>query len=314
MRYDRWHRAYRLVTVTGTDTDGVPDPYTLDNTAQAITTVRAPVLTVGVTATASVNAGEAITYTVAYANTGGGGASDVTVTNTLPAGVYYSLALDLGSGPKPDSVTLNSDGSRTLTWNVGSLAAQSGNKTIVFTARPTLLGLAGTTYTSSVSVSYKNSSGACTFTPVTNSAVTTITIVPPSRVPLSQGFWKNHPELWSAELLARIQATDQRYDSDNDGALSVAEATAAFKGSNEPKSVLSEQLMATYLNIASRRINAGTIISSRETTSLGLKNVRDAAIYAQKTLALPVNPTNAPRYSSIIRVLDDINRNKIEVY
>lgn len=30
------------VTVTGTDTEGVPDPYTDDNTARATTTVRAP--------------------------------------------------------------------------------------------------------------------------------------------------------------------------------------------------------------------------------------------------------------------------------
>jgi uncharacterized repeat protein (TIGR01451 family) len=302
------------VTVAGTDTDGVPDPYTDDNTATATTTVRAPVLTVGKTATATVNAGEAITYTLTYANTGSGGASNVTVTDTLAAGVYYSLALDLGAGPRPTSVTLNGDGTRTLVWNIGSVSAQSGNRTIVFTARPTLLALAGTTYANNVSVSYKNGSGACTFAPVTASSTTTITVVPPTRDPMSQGFWKNHPELWTPEFLARIQATDQRYDSSQDGALSVAEAKAAFKDSNEPKTVLREQLLGTYLNMATRRINAGTAISSKTSKILGLNTVRDAVIYAQGTLALPVNPSTSLRYSNIIGVLSDINANKIEVY
>jgi len=211
-------------------------------------------------------------------------------------------------------VTLNGNGTRTLVWNVGNVSAQSGNQTIVFTARPTLLALGGTTYTNNVSVSYKNASGACTFAPVTASASTTITVVPPTRNPLSQGFWKTHPELWTAEFLARIQATDQRYDTNQNGALSVAEATAAFTTSTAPKTVLSVQLLGTYFNLASRRINAGTAISSKTTKSLGLSNVRDAVLYAQATLALPVNSTTSSRYSSIIGVLSDINANKIEVY
>lgn len=302
------------VTVTGNDTHGVPDPYTSDNTAQAITTVHAPRLTVDKSATAAVNAGEAITYTITYANTGSGGASGVTVTDTLPAGVYYSQALDLGTGPRPGSVTLNGDGTRTLVWNVGDLPAGSGDRRIVFTARPTLLALAGTTYTDTVSVSYKNAGGACTFAPVTDSAGTAITVLPPTRNPLSQGFWRNHRELWTAEFLARIQATDQRYDTDRNGALSVSEAAAGFNDSNAPKSVLSKQLLAAYFNLASRRINAATAIMSRTTQSLGLSNVREAVIYAQDTLLLPVNPGTSPRYSSIIGVLTDINANRIEVY
>ncbi|MGG8405171.1 DUF11 domain-containing protein [Streptomyces sp. 12297] len=301
------------VTVTGTDTDGVPDPYTDDNTARATTTVHAPVLTVDKTATGTVNAGQAITYTLTYANTGSGGASGVTLTDTLPAGVYYSPALDLGSGPKPSSVTLNNDGTRTLVWNAGSLPASSGGQ-IVFTARPTLLALAGTTYTDTVSVSYRNAAGACTFAPVTDSATTTITVVPPTRDPLSQGFWRTHEALWTAEFLARIQATDQRYDTDGNGALSPAEVAGAFTDSNAPKSILGKQLIGVYFNLAGRRINAGTAISSRTTQLLGLHTVRDAVIYAQDTLLLPSNPANAQRYSRIIGVLDDINNNRIERY
>jgi uncharacterized repeat protein (TIGR01451 family) len=302
------------VAVTGTDTDGVPDPYVSDNSAKATTLVRAPELTVGSSATGTVNAGEAITYSVTYANTGTGGASGVTITQTLAAGVYYSAALDLGAGPKPTSVTLNGDGTRTLVWDVGAVPAESGDRTIAFTARPGLLVLGDTTYGSNVSVAYKNASGACTFAPVTASASTTVTVVAPSRDPLSQGFWKNHRALWTAEFEARIQATDQRYDTDGDGALSVAETAAGFTPGGSPKIILDVQLLGTYSNLASRRINAGTAIASRDSTSLGLGNVRDAALYAQATLALPVTSTTSPRYSTIIGVLDDINQNKIEVY
>ncbi|WP_078627054.1 DUF7507 domain-containing protein [Streptomyces exfoliatus] len=301
-------------TVTGTDTEGVPDPYTDDNTARATTTVHAPVLTVDKAATATVDAGQAITYTLTYANTGSGAASGVTLTDTLPAGVYYSQALDLGTGPRPSSVTLNDDGTRTLVWNVGSLPAHSGDRQIVFTARPTLLALAGTTYTDTVSVGYKNAGGACTFAPVTDSATTTVTVTPPSRDPLSQGYWRNHPGQWTAEFLARVQATDQRYDTDRSGALSAAEVTAAFRDDNAPKSILGKQLLAVYFNLATRRINAGTAILSRTTQSLGVHNVREAVIYAQDTLLLPVNSGTAQRYSRIIGVLDDINANRIEQY
>ncbi|MEU4723413.1 DUF11 domain-containing protein [Nonomuraea dietziae] len=297
------------VTVTGTDTDGVPDPTLSDNTAQAKTTVRAPVLTVSQKATATVNAGEAITYTITYANTGAGAASKVAVTATLPAGVYYSAALDLGAGPKPSSVTLNADGTRTLVWNQAALPARSGEKNISFTARPTLLALAGTSYTGQVSVSYRNSTGACAFEPVTSSATTTVTVVPPTRDPKSKGFWKNHEDLWTSEFLARIQATDQRYDTDENGAISASEVTTAFRGDNAPKSVLREHLLGTYFNLGTRRINAGTGITS----PVG-GTVRDAVLYAHGTLMLPVDSDTAARYSQTIGVLDDINVNKIEVY
>jgi uncharacterized repeat protein (TIGR01451 family) len=152
------------VTVTGTDTDGIADPYVSDNTAKATTTIQAPKLTVALTASATVNAGEVITYTIVYGNTGTGGASKVTATVTLSAGVYYSQALDLGTGPRPDTVTLDSNGTRTLVWNIGTLGA-GGTGTITFTTRPTLLALAGTVYTNNVSLGFSNASGACTFDP-----------------------------------------------------------------------------------------------------------------------------------------------------
>ena len=84
-------------------------------------------------------------------------------------------------------------------------------------------------------------------------------------------------------------------------------------GGNQPK-VLQMQLLATYFDLATRRINAGTTISSMTAASLGLTNVRDAALFAMDTLLLPVGPTNAAQYDAATRVLDEINNNKSEVY
>jgi uncharacterized repeat protein (TIGR01451 family) len=299
-------------SVAGTDQSGIPDPDLSDNTAQASTTVHAPKLTLSQSATASVNAGEAIVYTITYENTGGA-AANVVITEVLPAGIYYSKALDLGAGPKPGSVTLNADGTQTLVWNIAAVPAGSGPQTIVFTARPTLLALGGASYGSTVSLSFQNSNG-CGYDALSASASTNITVLPPTRDPLTLGFWRTHPEVWTAEMLARIQATDQRYDADGDGMLSPAEATAILApGGNQPR-ILQMQLLASYFNLATRRINAGTTISSKTADSRGLASVRDAALFARGTLLLPVNSTNAAQYDDATRVLDEINNNRSEVY
>jgi uncharacterized repeat protein (TIGR01451 family) len=303
--------------VTTKDAFGGAEDNTANNTATASTTVHAPVLTVNKTASSAVNAGEAITYTISYANTGSGGATNVTITDTLPAGVYYSKALDLGTGPQPNSVTLNADGTRTLSWSVGALAGNSGAKTIQYTARPSLLFLGGESLTNSVRLTFTNANG-CTFAPVTASASTTITVVPPSRNPEGLGFWRSYPQLETAEILARVQATDTRFDGADgttpNGALSLAEAQAVLVPGGNMDKVLEEELLATYFNLATRRINAATRIDSRTANRLALRTVRDAALYAIGTLPLPVNSANRTRYSNATLVLDEINLNKSEVY
>jgi uncharacterized repeat protein (TIGR01451 family) len=305
-------------TTSAKNLQGQPEIDTSNNSASATATVRAPILTLNKTATASVNAGEAITYRLTYGNVGGGAAASVTITDTLPAGVYYSVALDSGAGPRPSTVVVNADGSRTLTWNVGALAGGSGVQTIEFTARPTLLALGGTAFVNRARLTYTDANN-CTYPPVdAENTTTTITVVAPSRDPRTLGFWRNHPELWTAEIRARIQATDQRYDgrdgSAPDGGLSATEVTAMYApGGNQPK-VLEMQLLSVYFNLATRRINAGTAISSRVAGRLGLLTVRDAALYAIDTLALPVNAATRDRYSDATTVLDEINNNRSEVY
>ncbi len=276
-------------------------------------TVHTPNLTLSKIATASVNAGEAITSTITYENSGSGAAANVVITDILPAGVYYSKALDLGAGPKPETVTLNADGTRTLLWNIGAVPANSGPQTIVYTGRSTLLALGGTSYSNSASLSFQNNNG-CVYDTLQATASTTITEVPPTRNPLTLGFWRNHPQQWTAEILAQIQSTDQRYDTNGDGTLSAAEINSMLApGGNQPK-MLKMQLLATYFNLATRRINAGTMINSKTAASRGLTTVRAAALFAMDTLLLPVSQPNAARYDAATQVLDEINNNKSEVY
>lgn len=302
--------------VTGRNLLNNPEVNTANNSASATTTVHAPKLTLSATATGSVNAGEAIAYRLTYENTGSGTAQDVTITDTLPADVYYSAALDTGAGPAPSTIARNADGTTTLTWNVGAVDADSGPQVIEYTARPSLLFVPGSTVSNGARLTFA-SAGGCTYDPVTASRSVTITSVPPSRDPLTHGFWKSHPEMWTAELLARIQATDQRYDgadgSTPDGRLTESELAAAFAETGGSPQILRGQLLATYFNLATRRINAATAIRSKTATRLGLRTVRAAALYAIATLALPLDG-NADRYSDAIRVLDEINMNRSEVY
>ena len=255
------------VALTATNVESQAETNTGNNSASASTTVHAPVLTLSKTATASVVAGEPITYRLTYENTGSGDASSVTVSDTLPADVYYSMPLDLGAGPKPTSVVVNGDGTRTLTWNVGLVGERAGQPALEFTARPTLLAL-GTQYTNSAGLTFTDRNG-CTYPPVTASAPSAIAVVSASRDPLTIGYWRNHPERWTVEILARIQATDQRFDG-ADGSLADGQLTGGSRGRADaglrPERDPRPAAPRTYFNLAERRINAGTAISSRTAT------------------------------------------------
>jgi uncharacterized repeat protein (TIGR01451 family) len=301
------------VTVTGTDMNGNPDEDESNNFAETSTVVHIPVLTLGKTATSSVNAGEAITYTLTYQNIGSGDAAVVTITDTLPRDVYYSLALDLGAGPEPSAVIPNADGTTTLAWTLGPLTGGSPVQTITYTARPSMLLLSGTTLSNQVVLVFRDGNGN-TYPSLTASASTAITVVPPGKKPLSMGYYRNHEESWTAEILARIQATDTRYDGNADGKLDGAEIKGAFApGGNQPK-MLQMQLLACYFNLAERQINPDTGIKSAPSDKLGFTTVRAAVLYAMDTLTVPVTKESRQRYSDITDVLDQINNNKIEVY
>ena len=286
--------------------------------SKSVTTdIQFPELEVSKSATGSVNAGEAITYIINYENVGDGDAAGVTITDTLPSDIYYSAALDLGAGPRPNTVSSHADGTTTLTWLIGAVPAASGQQSIVFSARPSLLALSGQSVANGVTLDFTDANGN-DYPAVSASGTTAITVVAPTSDPQGLGFWRAHPELWTAEIRARIQATDDRYDGADgtspDGLLSSAEVQAVLIPGGNMGKVLEEELLATYFNLATRRINAGTGIASRTASRLHLGNVRAAAIFAMDTLLLPANSTNRTRYSDITRVLDDINLNKSEVY
>ena len=298
-----------------TATDLISNPVSANDSVT--TTVHAPVLALAKTARATVNAGEAITYRLTYENTGSGAASGVTITDTLPAGVYYSQALDTGAGPQPTTVTNNASGTTTLTWAVGAVTGASGPQVVEYTARPGLLFVGGDSVQNNASLTFTNANG-CTYTAITAARTSGITEVPATRSPLSQGFWKTHPELRTAELLARVQATDQRFDgidgSTPDGRLSQAEAQVVLSAGGTQAESLRTQLLATYLNLADRRINASTAVASKAATSRGVGTVRAAALFAQSTLGLPLTNSTTARYSDGIKILEEINQNKSERY
>lgn len=301
-------------SASGTDMGGGAEENLLNNTATASTTVHAPKLSVTKTASGTGLAGEAITYNVVVSNTGSGTATNVTVKDVLPVGVYYSLALDPGAGPKPSSVTYEANGTTTLTWSLDSLVG-AASQTLQYTARPSLLFLGGEQVANAVVVTYQNANG-CTYAPETASASLAIAVVPPTRDPLTLGFWRNHSELWLAENLARIQATDQRFDTNGDGQLTQDEAAAVFASGGNMDAILKQQLLASFFNLATRRINAGTTLDPKAklVQQLGVANVRDAAVYAMETLKLPLSSATRNRYSNATTLLDLINSNKIEVY
>jgi uncharacterized repeat protein (TIGR01451 family) len=297
---------------TGTDLLGNP----VSGSASAKTTIDTPKLALSKTATPAANAGEAITNRITYENTGGGGANHVVIADIVPAGVYYSKALDTGAGPKPDTVTANADGTRTLTWNVGDVSGGSGPKTIDYTTRASLLTLPGTTVQNSAKATFTNANG-CDYAPVTASVTTATTQVTPTRNPLNQALWLLSPSQWTDEIRARIQATDQRFDgadgSAPDGALSSAEVSAVLWSSAPLPAQLRQQLMTTYLNVATRRINASTKVVSLAAGHRDVHNVREGALFGAETLGLPVN-TNTLRYTEAVLILTEINNNLSERY
>jgi uncharacterized repeat protein (TIGR01451 family) len=79
---------------------------------------------------ATVASGDTVTYTITYGNSGAT-AESATIVDTLPAGMQYVSASST-SIPAVGQPTVNG---QTLTWNVGTIPAQTGPRTIVFQAK-----------------------------------------------------------------------------------------------------------------------------------------------------------------------------------
>ncbi|MEP7358390.1 MAG: hypothetical protein ABI847_14175, partial [Anaerolineales bacterium] len=92
---------------------------TSDNAAQAVTTIESPHPELFVTKTglSLAVAGEPLTYTITYGNSGEAAADNVLITDTLPAGFAPSSILSDTSGLS------SADSAATREWTVGSLLA-----------------------------------------------------------------------------------------------------------------------------------------------------------------------------------------------
>ena len=204
-------------------------------------------------------------------------------------------------------------------WMLGTLAVGSGGKTIDFTARPTLLALGGTVFTNNASLSFQ-AAPSCAARKLDASANTSISVVPLTHENERHRklYWMEHGKEESAEILARIQATDQRYDGRDgtvpDGALSSAEVKKAFAISlwtilfhHDSPPRPGQELLALYFNLATRRLNADTPVRPEDTRGLGFTNVRDAGIYGNATMLMPFNSSAKKRYEDSRGVIDEIN-------
>ena len=111
-----------------------PDPVPANNAANATTTVTASAdLSVAKTAPATVVAGAALTYTLLVANAGPSDAADVSVTDTLPAGVTFVSA----NGP---GWSCSNSGNASVTCTRATLAAGASSTITVVVAAPDQAG------------------------------------------------------------------------------------------------------------------------------------------------------------------------------
>jgi len=227
------------------------------------------------------------------------------------------MTLDTGAGPKPATVIMNADRTTTLGWVFSSLAASSGPQIITFTSRASLLLLVGETLNNNVVLNFSDANGN-NYPILTASAYTTTSTIALNRYPRTLGFYRNHPEVWTGKVLAMIQATDNRFDGADgsipNGILSAGEIAKALAPVSGMPQILKEQLLATYFNLATRQINAGTAISSKISNRLALTTVRDAVLYAIDTLKLLLTKKTQPQYSAATIVLDEINNGYSERY
>ncbi|MDR8410308.1 hypothetical protein MTP10_16365 [Nonomuraea sp. 3-1Str] len=297
-------------TVQAQNLAGGPETDTSDNTSTARSTVRAPHLTLAATATPTAGAGEAATTTLTVRNTGGAAATGVTLTYALPDEVYYSTALDQGSGPRPTEVS-----GGTLTWRLGPVEP-GATAAVRFTTRSSLLVTGGTAQTGQAKVVYVNANG-CSYAPVTASATSTVTEVTPSRDPRPSTVWAVLASLRTPELLARVQATDTRFDGADgsvpDGRLSQQEVSAALMPPLPQPRALRAELLGTYLNLGSRRVNAATAVRSFVLDRLGLRTVGAAARHSRTVLTGPPG-ADITAYQNATLGLIEINSGAAERY
>jgi len=152
-----------------------------DNTSTTDTTVVRPNVTIQKSGPATVTVGDPLAYTLTYRNTGTANAANVTVVDTLPAGVSF-----VSANPAPSSVS-----GQTITWNLGMLATgASGSITVNVQTSNTLAN--GTTLINQATISTTTpgddpSDNTSTTTTTAQRADVYITKSSPNNFPVASG-------------------------------------------------------------------------------------------------------------------------------
>jgi hypothetical protein len=275
-----------------------------------LTDILFPDIEVTKTATASVNAGEPVEIEIQYENVGTAHAHMVVVKDMTAPEVAYVAG---SAVPLPDSFFVFADNTTELKWDIGTVAPSAGG-TITFTLRPSLLLAAPDILVNAVEVTYEDANGNVYPTEM-DTALTDLTKVAPTEDVRTLGWWKNHWEDHiDAEIMAMIQATDDRYDLDSNGELSSSEVEAALQGTRPQERVshLKSQLFATYLNLGTRGYNAGNTLPDSlkgkiAKLDLDFEIIRDAGVFAKTVLALPLDSSTDYLYVKAYTVLAQVN-------
>jgi hypothetical protein len=276
-------------SAVATGAAGQADVNPSNDTASVTTTVRKAVPELIVATTPSSHAGEQITVTLTYRNTGTVTATGAAAQVVLPKDVYYSAALDPAGAPRPTTVDRRADGTTLLAWALPDLAAGAAAATVVFRVRSSLLTAPGTALTFAGTLATDATNG-CPALTTSGSASTVATLPATAGTPVSTAIRSLATTTWTPESLARIHATDQRFDglagAAPDGAMDRTETRSVYGLNIAVRQQLRAELASVYFNLAERRFNNDTtlrlqVISPVLTTPA---TAGDAARQAQRLL------------------------------
>ncbi|KPJ78043.1 MAG: hypothetical protein AMJ54_05640 [Deltaproteobacteria bacterium SG8_13] len=154
-----------VITATAADT-------VTDDTSEfsaAVTVVVPPNITLAKSADqANARPGDTVTYTLTYGNTGAGDATDLVITDTIPANVTLVAGSITGGG---------SESSGVITWNLGPLAAGEINRTVQFEVTVDAGTPAGTTIDNDATANFDDTLGGAQAPVTSNTETVTVTQV-----------------------------------------------------------------------------------------------------------------------------------------
>ena len=237
---------------------------------------------------ATAKPGDTITYSLTYGNTGPGDATNLVITDTIPANTTLVPGSISGGGTESGGV---------ITWNLGPLLAGQINRTVTFAVTVDAGVLAGVVIDNDATANFDDSGGAPQ-TPVTSNTVNiTVDQVGAASVQSDQSeavssstgnqlsytftvtntgngndefdlsLLKNSPDFWSAELLDATGTVLIAQDTDGDGTWDFVNPAFDFDADGLPDTG-TLAAGATLDVILRLTVPAGTSPGDRDITSL----------------------------------------------